>query len=94
MAKRLQDHGAKIIDCDKVGHDVYKPHKPCYNNLIKAFGEKILSPDGEVNRKVLGSIVFSDPVNTNHHFETHNKYLFVLLGTIGKIKLNSVALHR
>lgn len=81
MAKRLQDYGAKIIDCDKVGHDVYKSGKPCYNNLIEAFGVEILSADGEVNRPVLGGIVFSDPVSANKQpikiYNKHN-FLFVL----------------
>lgn len=63
MAKRLQEHGAKIIDCDKVGHDVYKKGKPCHLKLVEVFGEKILTEDGEINRKVLGGIVFSDPVS-------------------------------
>lgn len=61
VAKRLEQHGAKIVNCDKVAHDVYKRGKPCYNILVKEFGEKIVSEDGEVNRKVLGGIVFSDP---------------------------------
>ena len=32
----------------------------CYNKLIQHFGESIRSDDGTINRKVLGSIVFSD----------------------------------
>lgn len=73
MAKRLQEHGAKIIDCDKVGHDVYKPGKPCYTNLVASFGDKILSDNGEVNRKVLGAIVFSDAVSTFFLLWAHKK---------------------
>lgn len=32
----------------------------CYTNLIGTFGEKILAVDGEIDRRVLGSIVFQD----------------------------------
>lgn len=64
IANRLQKHGAKIIDCDKVGHDIYKMGKPCYYKLIEEFGERIVGAHGEVDRKVLGGIVFSDPVRS------------------------------
>lgn len=63
IAKRLQEFGAKIIDCDKVGHDIYKMGKPCYYKLIEEFGDRIVGENGEVDRKVLGGIVFSDPVS-------------------------------
>lgn len=62
MAKRLSEHGAKIINCDEIAHYIYKKEKPCYYKLIEAFGERIIAEDGEINRKVVGSIVFADPV--------------------------------
>lgn len=63
IGKCLQKHGAKIIDCDKVGHDIYKMGKPCYYKLIEEFGDGIVGENGEVDRRVLGGIVFSDPVS-------------------------------
>lgn len=63
MATRLQELGALIIDCDKIGHNVYKLGKPCYKLLVEHFGEEILDENREVNRKVLGGIVFKDPVS-------------------------------
>ena len=62
MGKRLSELGAHVIDCDKMGHQVYEPGKRCFSLLVDAFGQGIISPDGHVDRKVLGGIVFSDPV--------------------------------
>lgn len=58
----MQEHGALIIDCDKVGHEVYKVGKPCYFRLIEAFGERIIAENKEIDRKILGGIVFANPV--------------------------------
>lgn len=62
ISKRLQELGAEIIDCDKLAHQLYAPGKSCYNLIVNEFGKKILLENGEINRKVLGSIVFSDKV--------------------------------
>lgn len=61
MSARLEVFGAKIIDCDKLAHNLYEPSEPCYQRLVSAFGTEIILPDGKVNRKRLGEIVFSDP---------------------------------
>mmetsp|Transcript_22288 Transcript_22288/g.37285 ORF Transcript_22288/g.37285 Transcript_22288/m.37285 type:complete len:204 (-) Transcript_22288:133-744(-) len=53
--------GAKIIDADKLGHQTYVPGTICYENLVKEFGSSIVSENGEINRRALGSLVFSDP---------------------------------
>lgn len=54
-----------VIDADKVGHGVYDSQESdCYKGLVRHFGPGIVndSPgDGSINRKALGSIVFSDP---------------------------------
>lgn len=62
VGARLAELGALVIDCDKIGHNVYKAGKPCYKLLIDHFGQKILDGNGEINRKILGEIVFKDKV--------------------------------
>lgn len=61
VAKILNQLGARVLDADKVGHDIYLPGGPAYNEVVDAFGKKILAPDGTVDRKLLGQIVFADP---------------------------------
>jgi len=60
VSRRLQRLGASAINCDLLGHQAYLPGKPAYQKLITEFGESILSEDETINRRALGSIVFSD----------------------------------
>ena len=60
VGRRLERAGWGVVDCDKLGHQAYTPGQPAYTNLVSQFGEKVLSEDGSVNRRVLGGIVFSD----------------------------------
>ncbi|MGC9357609.1 MAG: dephospho-CoA kinase [Anaerolineae bacterium] len=61
VGKMLVDLGAQLIDADKIAHQVMEPGGPAYNNVVETFGEDILAADGTIDRKILGSIVFSDP---------------------------------
>lgn len=60
MTKRLEKLGAKIIDCDKMAHELYEPGEECYEEIITSFGKDILGDDGRIDRKKLGGIVFSN----------------------------------
>ncbi|NLP46960.1 MAG: dephospho-CoA kinase [Epulopiscium sp.] len=55
-----EKYQAYRIDADKIGHQVIKKGMPAYDLIIKNFGSTILDEVGEINRKILGSIVFSD----------------------------------
>ncbi|MBI5078569.1 dephospho-CoA kinase [Candidatus Saganbacteria bacterium] len=59
-AKLLKRRGAFIIDADKIAHALYVPQSLIWQELVRAFGSKILKRGGEINRKKLGEIVFSD----------------------------------
>jgi phosphopantetheine adenylyltransferase / dephospho-CoA kinase len=50
-----------VIDCDKLGHRAYEKDTPCYHKIVEYFGPTIVSEDGEINRRAMGGIVFSDP---------------------------------
>ncbi|CAH1104390.1 unnamed protein product [Psylliodes chrysocephalus] len=60
VTKHMQNLGAEIINCDLIGHECYKPGKLCYKELVKVFGEQIVADNGEIDRKVLGTIVFKN----------------------------------
>lgn len=61
VAKAASDLGFVHIDTDKLGHEVIlKPNK-AYYSLVAEFGDAILDENGEINRKKLGQLVFSDP---------------------------------
>ena len=61
VTRALASLGASVIDADIVGHEAYRPHQGIWQEVVQAFGEGILQPDGEVDRKALGAIVFSQP---------------------------------
>ena len=59
VARLLRELGAAVIDADSVGHEAYRPDTESWRELVKAFGEGILQPNGEIDRRKLGGIVFS-----------------------------------
>ncbi|KAJ8971839.1 hypothetical protein NQ317_001552 [Molorchus minor] len=65
VAKWLEELGADIIYCDLIGHNVYKPGKPCYKAIVDHFGDSVIAANGEIDRKTLGGIVFSNPDQLN-----------------------------
>ena len=53
-------YGAKLILADLVGHEVMEPGHEAYEQVVKAFGQEIVSEDKTIDRKALGAIVFAD----------------------------------
>lgn len=60
VAQMLVALGAEHIDADRVAHEMIAPDGPAYDEVIAAFGEQILAPDGRIDRGKLGALVFSD----------------------------------
>lgn len=60
VAKAASDLGFLHIDADKLGHKVILKPRRAYYELIEEFGDIIIGENGEINRKILGQIVFSD----------------------------------
>lgn len=56
----LESLGAAIINADLVGHETYQPGTEGWSEVVGAFGEGVLAPTGEVDRKKLGTVVFND----------------------------------
>ena len=61
VAQILAERGAVILDADRVGHEVYLPGRPAYDDIIAEFGVEVVAEDGSIDRKKLGPIVFSSP---------------------------------
>lgn len=57
----LRELGATVIDVDEVWHEALKPDTEIGRRVVAAFGKEIITPDGEINRKRLGDIVFNNP---------------------------------
>ncbi len=59
VSKIFEEFGVFAVDCDKVGHEVLF-ESDVKKALCDAFSEVILDSDGNIDRKELGKIVFSD----------------------------------
>ena len=56
----LKDLGAAIVNADLLGHEVYTPQSEGWHAVVDTFGEQIVAGNGEIDRRALGGIVFSD----------------------------------
>ena len=73
----LKSFGATIIDADILAHQVVEKGQPAWKKIVATFGRKILNKQGELDRKVLGEIVFESEeklkkLNKIVHPEVHS----------------------
>ena len=61
IARFLSEVGAQVVDADKIAREVVKRGTPGYDAVLAFFGRTILLPDGVIDRKRLGEIIFNDP---------------------------------
>jgi dephospho-CoA kinase len=61
-AQILEGFGAQVISADEIGHSVYAPRSPGWAVVVREFGREIVAADGTIDRKLLGRLVFADPV--------------------------------
>ena len=57
----LRQKGFQVVDADAVVHQLQKPGGRLFQILVEHFGEKILLENGELNRHLLASLIFSNP---------------------------------
>ena len=60
VASVFEELGAHVLDADQTAREVVMPGTPGLKAVTEAFGEEILNPDGSLNRKQLGAVVFAD----------------------------------
>ena len=61
VSQMISELGATVIDADKVGHEVFRPHSDAWWDLVATFGSGILGQDEEIDRGKIADIVFDDP---------------------------------
>ncbi|MFD0698675.1 dephospho-CoA kinase [Paenibacillus sp. GCM10027628] len=60
VSAMLVSRGAILVDADQLARDVVEPGSPVLERVAGHFGQAVLHPDGSLNRKKLGEIVFAD----------------------------------
>jgi len=61
VARILQNLGAEVIDADRLVHRLMEPGTEVWHAIRQAFGTEVIGPDGAIDRRRLGAIVFADP---------------------------------
>lgn len=55
------DEGVPVCEADELGHQLMLPGSAAFGEVVDEFGVSILDGAGEISRKLLGEVVFSDP---------------------------------
>lgn len=83
VARMFEALGARIIDADEIARIVVEPGAPAWEEIVSEFGRDILEPDGTINRKRLGDIVFSDEARRKRLNEiTHPRIMERIRGLV------------
>jgi dephospho-CoA kinase len=61
VATRLAEHGAVLVDADRIAREVVEPGTPALARIVEEFGDAVIGSDGRLDRAALGALVFSSP---------------------------------
>lgn len=61
MSRQLAELGCRVVDADVLAREVVAPGEPAWQAIVAEFGREVLGPEGELDRKRLGALVFADP---------------------------------
>ena len=56
----LRKQGFQVVDADAVVHQLQKPGGRLFEALVQHFGQEIILENGELNRPLLASLIFSN----------------------------------
>ena len=87
VSRLLEDLGATIVNADLLGHEVYAPQSEGWHAVVDAFGDGIVADNGEIDRRALGGIVFSDP----DALQQLNAIMHPRIYALAEQRLNSLA---
>ncbi len=60
VSAELKRLGAHIVDADLISRELMEKGTPVYEGVVREFGRSVLRPDGSIDRKALGAVVFTD----------------------------------
>ncbi len=60
VGRMLAARGAVVVDADELARQAVEPGTPGHARVVERFGERVLAPDGSIDRRALAGIVFAD----------------------------------
>lgn len=54
------NYDAAVVKADEVAHLLMSPGRACYKPVVELMGEKVIRPDGNLDRKLIAQIVYND----------------------------------
>jgi dephospho-CoA kinase len=60
VARRLVELGAVLVDSDVLAREAVAPGTEGLAEIVAAFGDRVLAPDGALDRPALAAVVFGD----------------------------------
>ncbi len=83
-ARYLEKLGARIVDCDQLGHRAYEPGTVSFAAVKSTFGDDVVSERGLIDRRALGAKVFGKP-------EALKKLTDIVWPEIGRLARTEIA---
>eukprot|EP00887_Chlorella_sp_A99_P005667 scaffold1.g5667.t1 len=61
VSRILRHEGLTVLDADDIAKQVVDKGRWGYRRVVRAFGNSVLLPDGQIDREALGEMVFANP---------------------------------
>ena len=93
VSQELIRRGYPVIDGDVLSRELTGPHGAAMSDIRVSFGDRYVLPDGSLNRREMGRLVFSDPTARNRLDRIMAPYLKALtLERIDAVRMSGAAL--
>ena len=78
----LRQRGFQVVDADALVHQLQAPGGRLYNILVEHFGNQVLLKNGQINRPLLASLIFSNPEEQEWSKETQGQVILEELAAL------------
>ncbi|PHS70855.1 MAG: dephospho-CoA kinase [Cycloclasticus sp.] len=82
----FKEQNIPVIDADEVAHNIVQPKQPALAEIRNTFGNRVITPDGSLDRDILREIVFR---NKNEKLKLENILHPIIFKTMRE-QLNSI----
>ena len=78
----LRQRGFQVVDADALVHQLQAPDGRLYNILVEHFGNQVVLKNGQLNRPLLASLIFSNPEEQEWSKETQGQVILEELAAL------------